>query len=337
MKSLRIIILLLLLILSLTMISLTADKPFYEGKVIEMIVPHGVGGGFDMYARLIQPFLEKYLPGSTVVIVNTTGAGGEIGRNQAFIAKPDGYTICLTAGDDMVYNSLAENEAVRYDINEWTYLARISAEASVLTVPAKSELNSIEDIKNANKTLSFACSGVGDADYFGLGVAAHVFDFDILPVTGYAGSKEASMAAIRADVDLWQASLGSVLPVIQNNDVKPIMVLGLNRVSELPDVPTAIELIKNEEMLKLMKAICNINEVRRLIVAPPGLSADKTEIFREAIDKSLNDPDLIAISEQTGRPIVYLKGEMVGQLVKETMEVGELLKPILDETLKLAQ
>jgi tripartite-type tricarboxylate transporter receptor subunit TctC len=343
MKNLVRFLVVVVLILSSTVAALADTLPFYEGKTIRIIVPHGVGGGFDTYARMVQPYLEKYLPGSTVIVDNVPGAGGSIGRNLAFIAKPDGYTICITDGIDMVYSTIAESEGVRYEIDKWTYLARIAAESSILTASAKSQFNSFEEIVDADKKLLYSTSGVGDGEYFALGVVAHVFGFEIIPVTGYAGSKESSIAVIRGDVDLWQYSSGTTLPLIKNGDVKAMVIYGLKREPELPEVPTLVEIVNDDDFglgetsRKIIKAIINVGEVKRVIMAPPGLDESRTEILREAVKKALHDPELIARLKQINRPIVYLEGEKVAQLINEITEIRELIKPILDETLKLAQ
>lgn len=333
----------LFFVLNIFISGYSANSPYYEGETIRIIVPHGPGGGFDTYARMIQPFLEEYLPGSKVIVENIPGAGGEIGRNLAFMAKPDGYTICLTAGNDMVFNTIAGSESVKYKIDEWTYLARINAEPSILTASARSEYDSFEDIVHSEEVLSFSCSGVGDADYFALGVTAHVFDFQLLPVTGYSGSKEASLAVVRGEVDLWQPSLGTALPLINNEDVKAIAIYSQERESMLPEVPTLLEIAVNEKFgldeidRKLIQAMINVNEVRRLIIAPPGMDERKTVILREAINKTLNDPKLVGFSKQINRSIAYMEGEKVAELIKEIMEIKEIIKPILENTLKLAQ
>ena len=50
-------------------------KPFYEGKTIKLIVGYKPGGGWDFYGRLMAQFMEKYLPGSTIIVKNIPGAG----------------------------------------------------------------------------------------------------------------------------------------------------------------------------------------------------------------------------------------------------------------------
>ena len=53
-----------------------AADSYYKGKTVRFIVGFGAGGGYDTYARMIAPFLKRYIPGSNVVINNVTGAGG---------------------------------------------------------------------------------------------------------------------------------------------------------------------------------------------------------------------------------------------------------------------
>ncbi len=66
----------------------------YPDRPITMIVAYSAGGGTDLVARAIAPYVEKYLGGGAkIVIVNRTGAGGEIGFAALAAAPPDGYTI----------------------------------------------------------------------------------------------------------------------------------------------------------------------------------------------------------------------------------------------------
>ncbi|MGI6553519.1 MAG: hypothetical protein ACOX37_11135 [Bacillota bacterium] len=83
-----------------------AEKPFYEGQVIRFIVPYSAGGGFDQYARQMQPFLQELLPGSTIVVENVAGAGALRGMNELYNAKPDGTTIGIINGSGLAMSQL---------------------------------------------------------------------------------------------------------------------------------------------------------------------------------------------------------------------------------------
>jgi tripartite-type tricarboxylate transporter receptor subunit TctC len=68
---------------------------FFTGKQITLIVPSGVGGGYDLYGRFLARFLGKHIPGNpTIVVKNMPAAGGIGAANHLYsIAAPDGLTM----------------------------------------------------------------------------------------------------------------------------------------------------------------------------------------------------------------------------------------------------
>ena len=66
-----------------------AEKAFYAGKTVRMVVGSGTGGGYDVFSRIIAPYLARTL-GTTVIVENQPGAGGLIALNRLYVAPPDG-------------------------------------------------------------------------------------------------------------------------------------------------------------------------------------------------------------------------------------------------------
>src|SRR4051794_14543864 len=67
-----------------------------EDKPIEVVVGFAPGGGTDLMARKLLPFVQKRLgPKAQFVVVNKPGAGGEIANAYVKNAKPDGYTLAV--------------------------------------------------------------------------------------------------------------------------------------------------------------------------------------------------------------------------------------------------
>src|SRR5690606_14653837 len=72
----------------------TVQAAGYPSHPINFIVSYGPGGGTDLVARMMAPFLQKYLGNdSRIVVLNRPGAGGAIGFAELARAQPDGYTI----------------------------------------------------------------------------------------------------------------------------------------------------------------------------------------------------------------------------------------------------
>src|ERR1700694_207703 len=66
----------------------------YPERVITLLVAYPPGGGTDLIARALAPYIEKNLGGrAEIVVVNRAGAGGEIGFAAIAAAPADGYTI----------------------------------------------------------------------------------------------------------------------------------------------------------------------------------------------------------------------------------------------------
>src|SRR5271166_7061699 len=62
-------------------------EEFYKGKTISLIIGYDVGGGYDLYGRLLARHMGKYIPGRpTIVPQNLTGAGSLRAANFIYSA-----------------------------------------------------------------------------------------------------------------------------------------------------------------------------------------------------------------------------------------------------------
>ncbi|MEW6670728.1 MAG: tripartite tricarboxylate transporter substrate binding protein [Thermodesulfobacteriota bacterium] len=313
------------------------DYAFFNGKTIEIIVPHGPGGGFDTYARMFAPYFKKHIPGINVVVNNVTGAGGLRGRNQLWASKPDGRTICLTTGTGMLFAQWSGIEGVQYDISKVSWVGRIAFEEHVMATSGNKPFKSFADLKNAGKAITLGFSGVGSDDYFASIIMSELLGLKIDPVTGYTGSREANLAAVKGEVDGIQVSVGSILSLFKSGDLRPIMVVGDKRSPEMPDVPSALELATTQEAKNVAKALAYSFEIDRVLFAPPGVPAERLAVVREAYQKTVNDPDFKKMIEKNERPINYLTGEELEKLVKEIFSTEALLAPKVRELRKMSK
>ena len=79
---------------AMSAMSRTASAQAYPARPITMIVPFAAGGPTDVIGRVMAERMRQSL-GQTVVVENTTGAGGTIGVTRLARAAPDGYTMCI--------------------------------------------------------------------------------------------------------------------------------------------------------------------------------------------------------------------------------------------------
>src|SRR4029078_5237147 len=94
----------------------------YVGKTVGLIVGAGPAGGYDVFSRLIAPYLAKTL-GTTVIVENQPGAGGLVALNKLYIPPPDGLQISLSQGTMAGIAQLTGDQAARFDLTKFSYLA----------------------------------------------------------------------------------------------------------------------------------------------------------------------------------------------------------------------
>ena len=118
-----------------------------------------------------------------------------------------------------------------------------------------------------------------------------------------------------------------------------LLQAGKTRDSRLRDVPTIYELMDRyktpEAGRRLAQVILSGDELGRPMIAPPGLPADRVKILREAYNRALKDPELIAEVTKSRLDMEPSTGEEIEAIIKEIIdrppEVVPLVKKILDQ------
>lgn len=344
MKSLRFYLLSVILILVVILPSSSfaqsesEELKWFNGKTITIIVPHGAGGGFDTYARLVAPFFKKHIPGSVVAVNNVTGAGGLIGRNQVYNSKPDGLTFGFTTGAGLIFSKWSGLQGVKYDLAKMTWIGRIAYETQVLAMSTKKGFKSFADLKKVPGPIKLGFSGVGSDDYYTTAILAHYFGYKTDPITGYSGSREANLAAVKGEVDGVQVQASSLMPLFKSGDLVPVLALALKRDPELPDVPTALEIADTPEAKDIALAITNTFQVDRVFFGPPDIPAGRLSSLRRIFDKIIHDPEFLETAKKGKRPIDALKGEDLEKMMKEVLRIGDQkIQPLVLEIGKRAK
>jgi tripartite-type tricarboxylate transporter receptor subunit TctC len=309
------------------------DYAFYKGKVIEFVVPYAVGGGFDAYARGLKPYMEKYIPGTTLVVRNITGGGGLTGTNQLYRSKGDGLTIGILNGAGMVLNQILGAQEVLYDLNKMGWVGRVYADTHILAVPSKSPFRAVQDLKNAKRPLVMAQTGKGSDDFFLTFLSFKALGIPYRNVIGFQGSAEAIMAVLRGEQDGFMDSFSTLEKVIREGEMRPIFQISLSRDDpRLKEVPTLLEFVGPEHRDTIV-GITSVFAFERPIASPPGVPPARMAVLREGLWSSLNDPGMIEWSKKV-RPLLPMKGEETEKLLKQALAAGGQLKPVLQESLK---
>ena len=220
-----------------------AQAQTYPSRPIVMVVPFAAGGAFDVVGRIIAVRMGELL-GQSVIVENTTGAGGIIGVNRVIAAKPDGYTLLLGTIGTHAYNQTIYKKR-RYDaINDFTPGALFSEQPMVLEVRkdlAASTLPEFVALLKANGTkMQYGSAGAGSTTHLACSLLNARVGVNITHVP-YRGAGPAANDLIGGQIDYLCGNLGTAAPRIAGKQVKALALLSKERSPLMPDLATAHE------------------------------------------------------------------------------------------------
>ena len=282
----------------------------YPDKDINIVIPFSPGGGFDVYVRLVAPFIEKHLPHKVNVVPrNVPGAGGRKGLTQVYRAKPDGYNLVIVNVPGAMIEPLIGHK-VQYDLEKITWIARVSTDSYLLTVSGKSPIKTFDDFMKYAKThvIKVPSTGAGSTAYAVSKVMLGVLKTKSEIVSGYKGTKEMTIGVIRGDTPAGILPSESTRKYLQSGDIRALLTT--DDPSPFPSVPSAKSLGQNDLDGLL---------IYRLIAAPPGLPKAIRDTLEKAFADALKDPELLALSKKTHRPLAPLDGKDAEAAVKKQL------------------
>jgi tripartite-type tricarboxylate transporter receptor subunit TctC len=293
---------------------------FFKNKTVELVVPFSPGGGFDVYARLVAKFMGSELGAANMIVRNQPGAGGMLGTNQTWMAKPDGLTIQMMPVSGMIASELAGADGVAFKSGEFSWIGRVSGEPDVVAASFAGKVRTVDDLKAIGKErkLRMGATGVGDVDFIEGWLLGLAFETEADVITGFSGSGEVYASLGRGEIDLYSSSLSAAASAEKAETARILWVFG-DAIPERPDVKPLSQVI-DAKFLPLIKAQADIVAAGRALAGPPKMPEDRLKCLRDAFDKTLASEPLLAESKLVKRPVAPLNGQAVTALVRGVTE-----------------
>jgi tripartite-type tricarboxylate transporter receptor subunit TctC len=234
---------LVILIFSCLGTNTTWAQTRYPERPIRLIVSFAAGGPTDIFARLVAVRLEKEL-GQPIIVENKPGGGSNIGSEFVARAKPDGYTLLLGTIANTTNMALYKN--LGYDTErDFVHITQIMSSPSILVVnndiPAKNLAELIAYVRANPGKLSYASSGAGGLQHHAGELLKIRANLDMLHIP-YKGAVPALTDVMGGNVAMGFKTASGVMPTILNGKVRAIAVAGRQRLAQLPELSTMIEL-----------------------------------------------------------------------------------------------
>jgi tripartite-type tricarboxylate transporter receptor subunit TctC len=210
----------------------------FPTKQIRWVIPFAPGGNYDVTSRIVADPMGRQL-GQSILIDNKPGAGGVVGLDAALNAPADGYTIVMAS---FTVGYVAPIFAGKKEL--LSSLAPVSILTTVPTMVVTRSDSRFPDMKSVLAECR-AKPGTVSIGHSGNGTTNHVailrlqlnenIKFNIIP---YRGSGPGIADMLAGNIDCFADQLTSSMPHIQSGKIRPLANFGLERVPELPNVPT---------------------------------------------------------------------------------------------------
>jgi tripartite-type tricarboxylate transporter receptor subunit TctC len=292
---------------------------FYAGKTVNVLIGVGVGGEYDLQARLVARHLGKHIPGHpTVVPQNMTGAGGLKMINYLYTVAPrDGTNI------GMIQNAFPALQAaglpgVQFDAGKMQWLGTIAAVNETMAVWHTAGVKSIEDVRK-RETVAGA-SGRGAITFTYPAMMNELLGTKFKIVTGYPGGNQINLAMERGEVEArnntWSSWKATKPDWLRDKKIFVIAQAG-PRAADL-DAPSVEDLARDPQQRQLIELVVSGTQLGRPFAtnaAPP----ERVAALRAAFAATMKDPEFLAEAARSGFEVEPVLGEPMQRIVDKVL------------------
>src|SRR5438874_672701 len=250
---------------------------FYKGRTVELYIGYSVGGGYDIYARLLARHMARHIPGNPVIAPkNMPGAGSLTLANWLYAAAPRDGSVFGTIGRGIAFDPLLGTQGTKFTATELGWLGSANDEVSVCAAWGKSGITKFEDLYA--RPVFIGGTGAGaDTDLFPK-VMNNILGTKMKLVTGYPGGNDITLAMQRGEVEArcgwsWSSIKSNHPQWVKDGTIRLLVQLSLEKHADLPQVPLIMDMVKTPEQ----------RAVLRLVFARQALGAVRKEKRQEVL------------------------------------------------------
>lgn len=279
-------------------------------RPLTLVVPTAAGGGNDAMARTIGQKLGTLLNRS-VIVENRAGANGALASEFVAKAQPDGNTLLFGYVATHAMNPALQK--LRYDpVRDFESVGLVGYSPTLMVVNPSLKVKDVKDLvrvlKEKPDQYSVASAGNGTAPHFAAELFKMSTQTSLLHVP-YKGSAPAVNDTIGGQTHVMFPSLFTGVPFVKSGRLQALAIAGNKRSAVLPDVPTLKELGVDGVEVDQWYAI----------FAPAKTPKDVVSKLNQALNKVLNEPEIIKKIEGHGADVETSTPEQLGDMVRKDL------------------
>jgi len=299
---------------------------FYRGKTVNVLIGVGVGGEYDLQARLVARHIGKHIPGNPIVVPqNMTGAGGIKMANYLFTqATRDGTNIGML-GNNFPATQAVGGQGVQFDAVKFLWLGSMAPVVETMAVWHTAGVRSIDDLRS--KEIVAGASGRGAITHIYPSMMNEYLGTKFKVITGYEGGNQINLAMERGEVqarnNTW-SSWKATKPAWVRDKLIIIVAQAGPRAPDL-DAPSVEELAKTSDERKLIELVTSGTHLGRPMATTPDVPADRLAALRAAYRATMADPEFRADAAKAGFEVAPVYGDDMQRIVARIMSTPKEL------------
>ncbi|MGH6768155.1 MAG: Bug family tripartite tricarboxylate transporter substrate binding protein [Xanthobacteraceae bacterium] len=306
------------LVLPLALSSAQAQSDYYKGKAVSIVIG-AKSGSLAVAAQLVARHIGRHIPGTPTVVFRQMPGGAHLNATNHIynVADADGLTI-LAANPNVAMGQLAKLPNVRFDINKYIWLGSSGSDGSMFAIRSSLPYKTWQELKDSGKELIAGTTGPGSNAYDMPLLLKEFAGLKVRLVAGYAANSDILLAVERQEADTWAALATTVQLAIDRGSVRPL-VRSRTPVPGWNELPVDESLATSDVGRSLMALRGIPQSIGRAFAVRPGTPADRVAILRDAIAKTLNDPQFQAESKKAKIHMQHISADDVTRMFKELM------------------
>ncbi len=287
----------LAVVLSAAPASAQSVADFYKGRTISILMGTGPGASYDAYGRTIAEHLGKHIPGNPKINVeHMPGAGGVVAGNHIYGPAPqDGSRLLLSHALPLIERM--SPKGVNYESRKLQWLGSYDAIAQMMSIWHEAPVNSLDDLKS--KDFVVGSFNKTHFSYQWAMLTKVILGSRYRVTTGYPSGNHLNLAMERGEIAGWTASWESYAAGkpdwLRDKKVKFFVAYTLERMRDIPDVPTLTELSPPDQRA-MPEFIASGTPFARALAVGPGVPKDRVAALRKAFDDLMVDTDFLALA-----------------------------------------
>lgn len=272
----------------------------YPSESLEMVVPHGSGGGTDIYAQAIADYLGDEL-GVEVTRTHRPGARTQVGATYLHEESKGDHAMLISHLPTLIMTQIGTEDVV-YDVSTWKPLTAFTYEALVPVQNPNQATDSMPEVISkyqSGELTTFGGPQPGSPMSMAAWLAKDRWGLDFDEYVAYGGGGELLNATLNGETDVTIPGMVPTAPHVVEGNVHPVMQW--TEEDPHPATPDGANIPTIADVG--LETLDGMGTFTRVIYGHPDMTEEQQSILEEALLNVLNSDEAQQWAEESNNPL----------------------------------